>query len=110
MAVGDRKEKRIAGPISLTTGSATIASPLAGRQFTVKQIIFTNTSGVEALVYLGIGPSTAPGNRIFSALPIAVNDVVVWDTALVVEPQETITAYADRNGVNVTIVGWEKEV
>jgi len=47
---------------------------------------------------------------VFSALPIAKDDTVVFDTALVVDAAETFQGYADRTGVNVTVVGWEKEV
>lgn len=110
MAVGDRTEKRLAGPTGLGTSNGTIATVPASRQWTTKQIVFTNTSGVEALVYFAIGTSATAGNRIFSALPIAKDDTVVFDTALVVDAAETFQGYADRSGVNVTVVGWEKEV
>jgi hypothetical protein len=110
MAAGDRSEKRLAGPTALGTTNGTIATVPADRQWTTKQIIFTNTTGLEALVYFAIGSASTVGNRIFSALPIAKDDTVVFDTALVVDEAETFQGYADRAGVNVTIVGWEKEV
>jgi hypothetical protein len=109
MAVGDRSEERLAGPLELDTSNDTIATVPSARQWTTKQIIFTNTSGVEALVYFAIGDSDTLENRIFSALPIAKDDTVVFDTALVVDAAETFEGYADRAGVNVTVVGWEKE-
>ena len=110
MAVGDRVEKRMAGPAALGTSNATVCTVPASKQWTTKQFVFTNTSGSEALVYLAVGTSATASNRIFSALPIAANDVVVWDTALVLDAAETLQGYADRTGVNVTIVGWEKAV
>lgn len=110
MAVGDRSEKRLVGPVAMATSNGTLGTVPASRQWTTKQVIFTNTSGVEALVYLAIGSAATASNRVFSALPIAVNDVVVWDTAMVLNAGETFQGYADRAGVNVTIVGWEKEV
>jgi hypothetical protein len=112
MAVGDRVEKRLYGPnvVSATSGSPTIVTVTASRQWTTKQFVFTNTSGSEALVYLSIGAIGTVANRVLSALPIAANDVVVWDTALVLEAGETLQCYADRSGLNLTAVGWEKQV
>jgi O-phosphoseryl-tRNA(Cys) synthetase len=110
MAVGDRVEKRLAGPVALGTSNGTIGTVPANRQWTTKQVVFTNTNGVEALVYFAVGTAATAANRIFSALPIASNDTVVFDTALVVDAAETFQGYADRAGVNVTVVGWEKEV
>lgn len=110
MAVGDRAEKRFAGPTGLGTSNGTIATVPASRQWTTKQFVFTNTSGVEALIYIAVGTAATASNRLISALPIAASDTVVWDTALVLDAAETIQGYADRSGVNITIVGWEKEV
>jgi hypothetical protein len=110
MAVGDRTEKRLAGPSALGTSNGTVATVPSARQWTTKQFVFTNTSGAEALIYLAIGTSATAANRVLSALPIAANDVIVWDTALVLAAAETVEGYADRTGVNVTMVGWEKEV
>jgi len=36
----------------------------------IKQLIFCNTSGVEALIYMALGDANTPGNRFMSALPI----------------------------------------
>jgi len=112
MAVGDRVEARMFGPsgLSSTAGSPTITTVPSGYQWTTKQFVFTNTSGSDALVYVSIGAMGTTGNRVLNALPIAGFDVVVWDTALVVNSTETVQAYADRTGVNMTMVGWEKEV
>lgn len=113
MAYGDRAEARLAGPIMLATSASTIASTGGGANYILKQVIFTNTSGVEALVYLGItypGGPTSAANRVISALPIAANDIVVWDTALVLGSYEDLYSFADRTGVNVTVMGWIKEV
>lgn len=112
MAVGDRVEKRLYGPnvVSATSGSPTIITVTTAKQWTTKQLVFTNTAGSEALVYVSIGAVGTASNRVLSALPIASNDVVVWDTALVLEAGETLQCYADRSGVNLTMVGWEKQV
>jgi len=110
MAVGDRVEKRVAGPTVMGTSNATIATVPASRQWTTKQFVFTNTSGSEALVYLAVGSSATASNRVLSGLPIAAGDVVVWDTALVLDAAETLQGYADRSGVNITVMGWEKQV
>lgn len=112
MAYGDRTEARLAGPVAMSTSAATVSSAGSANHI-LKQVIFTNTSGAEALVYLGVrsvgGPATV-ANRVVSALPIAQNDVVVWDTALVISSYEELYGFADRSGVNVTVMGWIKEV
>lgn len=110
MATGDRTEKRFIGPTALSTSNTNIGFPSTGFQWTTKQFVFTNTGGTEALIYVAIGSAATASNRVLSALPIAGNDVVVWDTALVVETGESLYAYADRSGVNVTVMGWEKQI
>lgn len=110
MAVGDRTEKRVVGPVAFGTSNGTLGTVPASRQWTTKQFVFTNTSGVEALIYLAVGTAATASNRIFSGLPIAANDTVVWDTALVLNAAETLQGFADRSGVNIVVVGWEKEV
>ncbi len=110
MAVGDRTEKRLDGPAELPTSNGTLATVPSSRQWVLKQVVFTNTSGVEALIYLAIGSAATAANRVLSALPIAAYDTIVWDTALVLDAAETLQGYADRSGVNCTVMGWEKEV
>lgn len=111
MASGDRTEKRLVGPVALTTSNATVGSAVgAGMQWTLKQVVFTNTSGAEALIYLAIGTAATASNRVLSALPIASSDSIVWDTALVLDATEQLYGYCDRTGVNITVVGWEKEI
>ena len=44
-----------------------------------------------------------------SNLPIGANDVMIWDTALVLLTTETLTGLSDTAlKVNVTVVGWDK--
>jgi len=110
MAVGDRTETRLVGPVQLTAVDAVVGAAVpASRQWTVKQIIFCNTDGTERLVYLGIGGGAS--TRFVHALPIAMNDTVVLDTALVLNAGETFYGYSDTaSKVNVIIIGWSKEV
>jgi hypothetical protein len=110
MAAGDRTEKRLDGPAEMPTSNDTLATVPASRQWTLKQVVFTNTGGAEALIYLAIGSAATASNRVLSALPIAAYDTIVWDTALVLEAAETLQGFADRAGVNCTVMGWEKEV
>lgn len=109
MAVGNRTEKRLDGPAEFATSNATLATVPSSRQWTLKQVVFTNTGGAEALIYLAIGTAATASNRVLSALPIAAYDTIVWDTALVLEAAETLEGFADRAGVNCTVMGWEKE-
>jgi hypothetical protein len=47
---------------------------------------------------------------LLSALPIGANDVMIWDTALVLAAGETLQGLSDTaSKVTVTVVGWEKQ-
>ena len=53
--------------------------------------------------------SATAANHLMSALPIGANDVMIWDTALVLLTTETLTGLSDTaSKVNVTVVGWDK--
>jgi len=81
----------------------------SGHTFVVKQIIIANTDTVDRTVTLAIGTAATASNRIMSALPIGANDVMVWDTALVLLTTETLQGLSDTaSKVNVTVVGWDK--
>ena len=111
MATGDRKETRLIGPSQLTATDAGLgaAAVATSREHIIKQVILTNTSGTDRLVYLGIGSGTA--SRFLSALPIAAFDTVVLDTALVLVAGERLFGYADAaSAVNIIVTGWIKEV
>lgn len=111
MAVGDRTEQRLGGPTQLATTTTTIATVANSRVEVLKQIIITNTDTVDRTFSLAIGNSAVAANRIVSSLPIGANDIMVLDTALVLTATETLQGLADANSVvNVTVVGWEKEV
>lgn len=110
MASGDRVEKRLVGPVTLTASNATIGSAVgSGYTWVVKQVVLCNTTGTERLVYLAIGTAATAGNRIMSALPIAAYDTIVLDTALVLTQTEQLYGYSDSaSSVNVVVMGWEK--
>ena len=111
MAVGDRTEQRLGGPTQLSTTTTTIANVATSRVEVLKQIIITNTDTVDRTFSLAIGNAAVAANRIVSQLPIGANDIIVLDTALVLTATETLQGLADANSVvNVTVVGWEKEV
>lgn len=110
MAVGDRTESRLVGPVTLTASDAGVGTAVpASRVWVLKQVVFCNTTGIDRLVYLGIGSGTA--NRVVHALPIAQYDTIVWDTALVLTAGEQLYGYSDAaSAVNVVVMGWSKEV
>ena len=110
MAVGARTEARFWGPTEVSTSDATVATVPSSRVWVVKQIIITNTNGVDAWVTLSVGASSATPNCFFYQLPVSANDTMVFDTALVLTAAETINGQSDRSGVNVTAMGWIKEV
>ena len=109
MASGDRAESRLGGPTQLGTSTTTLCTVTSGHTFVVKQIIIANTDTVDRTVTLAIGSAATAANRIMSALPIGANDVMVWDTALVLLTGETLQGLSDTaSKVTVTVVGWEK--
>jgi hypothetical protein len=110
MAIGDRNESRLGGPTQLGTSTTTICTAATGYAEILKQIIITNTDTVDRTVTLAIGSAATESNRIISALPIGANDVMVFDTALVLAAGETLQGLSDTaSKVNVTVVGWEKQ-
>ena len=110
MASGDRTESRLGGPIQLGATTTTICTAAAGRTEVIKQIIICNTDTADRTVTLAIGSAATAANRIMSALPIGANDIMVFDTALVLSATETLQGLADSASVvNVTAIGWEKE-
>lgn len=110
MAIGDRNELRLGGPIQLGTTTTTIATAVTGYAEIIKQIIITNTDTIDRTVTLAIGSAATAANRLLSALPIGANDVIVWDTAIVLNSGETLQGLSDSaSKVTVTVVGWEKQ-
>jgi hypothetical protein len=111
MAVGDRTEKRLGGPTQLGTTTTTIGTVPSSRNWVIKQVIITNNDSVDRTFSLAIGTAATEANRLMSTLPIGANDIMVFDTALVLTAAETLQGLADTaSKVNVTLVGWEKEV
>jgi len=120
MASGDRTEKRLIGPVQLTATEIALGSSISGTYtWIVKQVVLCNTTGIDRLVYLGVGTDSATGGaagRVLNALPVAAYDTVVWDTALVLVGSATagsadrLWGYCDSaSSVTITVMGWQKE-
>jgi hypothetical protein len=115
MAAGDRTEKRLndsnAVATQLGTSTTTVATVPASTVYVVKQIIVCNTDTVDRTVSLATGTAATAANRFVSGLPIGANDTLVLDTALVLYATETIQGLSDTaSKVNVTVIGWSKEL
>ena len=113
MASGDRVETRLVNPTALTATDAALGAAVvaAGHAWVVKQVMLCNTSGVDRLVYLGIGNTVTGGtaSRFMHALPIAAYDTIILDTAVVLNAGDRLWGYSDAaSSVNVTVVGWDK--
>jgi hypothetical protein len=109
MAIGDRNESRLGGPTQLGTSTTTLVTAASGYANIIKQVVITNTDTVDRTVTLAIGSAATAANRLFSALPIGANDVMIWDTAIVLAAGETLQGLSDTaSKVTVTVVGWEK--
>ena len=110
MAVGDRSEARLGGPVQLGTTTTVIATAAAGYADLIKQVVICNTDTVDRTVTLAIGTAATAANRLMSNLPIGANDVMIWDTAIVLNAGETLQGLSDTaDKVTVTAVGWEKQ-
>ena len=110
MAIGDRSESRLGGPVQLGTTTTTICTAATGYAEIIKQIIICNTDTVDRTVTLAIGSAATAANRLMSALPIGANDIMVFDTAIVLAAGETLQGLSDTAAkVTVTVVGWEKQ-
>ena len=109
MAIGDRNEARLGGPVQLGTSTTVIATAATGYADIIKQVVICNTDTVDRTVTLAIGSAATAANRLMSALPIGANDVMIWDTAIVLAAGETLQGLSDTAAkVTVTAVGWEK--
>jgi len=110
MAIGDRSESRLGGPVQLGTTTTTICTAATGYAEIIKQIIICNTDTVDRTVTLAIGSAATAANRLMSALPIGANDIMVLDTAIVLAAGETLQGLSDTAAkVTVTVIGWEKQ-
>jgi hypothetical protein len=110
MAIGDRNEARLGGPVQLGTTTTVIATAATGYADIIKQIIICNTDTIDRTVTLAIGSAATAANRLMSALPIGANDLMVFDTAIVLTAGETLQGLSDTAAkVTVTAVGWEKQ-
>jgi hypothetical protein len=110
MASGDRVESRLGGPVQLGTSTTTVCTAASGVTEVIKQIVICNTDTVDRTVTLAVGSAATAANRLFSSLPIGANDVMVWDTAIVLAAGETLQGLSDTaSKVTVTAVGWEKQ-
>ena len=110
MAINDRTEKRLAGPLGLGTSNGTVGTVPANHHWIIKQVMVCNTAGLDANLTLAVGTSATVSNRFFSTLPIASRDTLVLDTSIVLVAGETIQGFADSLGVNILLYGWEKQV
>jgi hypothetical protein len=109
MASGDRVEARLCAPTQLGTSTTTLFTVTSGHTFVAKQVVITNTDTVDRTFTLSIGSAATASNRVVSSLPIGANDIIVWDTALVLTTGETFQGLSDTaSKVNVTVIGWDK--
>ena len=110
MAIGDRNEARLGGPVQLGTTTTVICTAAAGFDEILKQIVICNTDTVDRTVTLSVGSAATAANRLMSNLPIGANDTIVFDTAIVLAAGETSEGLSDTGSkVTVTVVGWEKQ-
>jgi hypothetical protein len=111
MAVNDVFPKMLKAPTFLGTSDTTVFTVTTNYQWAIKQIIVCNTDSTERWVTLAYDGTTASAVNCFVyRLPIAANDTVVLDTALVFESGDTLRGASDTaDKVTVCATGWERQ-
>ena len=103
--------KRLAGPVFLSTSSASLYVVPAGRTGVVKQIILNNTGATALTVTANLvpnGASVTPSNQIISQLSIAGFSQIIWAADLPLSPGDSVHLVASgATGVTATISGIE---
>ena len=62
MAIGDRNEARLGGPVQLGTSTTTIVTAATGYADIIKQVVICNTDTVHRTVTLAIGSAATAAN------------------------------------------------
>lgn len=74
----------------------------------VKQVVFCNTAGTAATVTLGVGTSDVAANRIISAMSIAANETMTYNTNIYMTSSEKLYFVTSATTVTVTINSYEE--
>lgn len=83
-------------------------TPTLSTVATVKQVIFCNTAGSSATVTLGIGTSDVAANRLLSAMTLAANETLTFNTNVRLTDSDKLYFLASAATVTVTINAYEE--
>ena len=115
-------QKRLAGPVQLTTTSSTVlyTTPISTTTI-IKQIVLCNTTGSAVTVTLVLKPlnvAQATSQNFVTSLSLAANETVMMSTSLVLNNNgstanatnsDQILGYASSNtAVNIILTGIEE--
>ena len=102
---------RMAGPIALTTSSATVYTVGVGKTAASKQFIFNNTSASAVTVTLNLVPnggSLLTSNQVLSATSVPANSQLIWAADIPMIAGDSFQALASTAAVvNLIISGIE---
>jgi hypothetical protein len=99
--------KRLSGPLLLTGSAATVYTTPALTTATVRTVHVCNETGTAATFTLSLGADGA-GKRLFMAITVPANGVLVLGTNVILAAAEILQAYSGTaSALTVTISGVE---
>lgn len=96
--------KRLAGPVAVTTSTATYYPVPASTSVIVRSIHVANTTASPVTLTLGIGGTTA-ALSLWNGFSIPANGALDWSGFLALAATETIQALASATGLTLTMSG-----
>lgn len=100
-------QKRVAGPVALTTSAATYYTVPGATSCILRSIHVVNTNaGSAANFTLSIGTNAA-GTQLFAAFPVAAGAVLDWSGFIVLNAADIVQALASVATLTLTMSGVE---
>lgn len=100
-------QKRLSGPALLTASPATVYTVPAATSTILRSIHVSNETGTAATLTMSVGTDAA-GKRLFTAYPVAANDVLDWSGFIVLNTAEIVQAFsATASALTLTTSGVE---
>jgi hypothetical protein len=99
--------KRLSGPTLLTAAAVTQYTVPASTTAILRNVHVSNETATAATFTMSIGADAA-GKRLFTAFPVAGNDVVDWSGFIVLAAAEIIQAFSGTaSALTLTVSGVE---
>jgi hypothetical protein len=96
----------MAGPVALGTTATTVYTCGAPTNAVIREVHVCNTTGAQLTFRMSIGADAA-GTRLYSDFPVVANGTFDASRFTVLNPTETVQAYASGAGLTLEISGVE---